>query len=185
MLVKDVIISALNILGRLDLVKMLSDSVVSEGEGEETVNILLYCFNAVEDELARRYIPLNEKEELRSYTGKFKYTDFAHSPVKIKRVLVGGEQADYELTTQYIAVNADTITVEYEYAPSKKVIEGSSDFKTEVGERLMALGIAAEFCLINGEIEASELWEKKYRERIDEVQRALPAGGNIPPRRWV
>ncbi len=185
MLVKDVIISALNILARTDLSEALSEGGIPEGEGGETVETLLYCFNAVEDELARRYVPLSAKEELRSYLGKFKYSDFSHSPVKIKRVLVGGKEADYEQTPQYIAVNADTVTIEYEYAPSKKTLDGTSDFKTEVGERLMALGMAAEYCLINGEIEASELWEKKYRERIDEVQRALPSGGNIPPRRWV
>lgn len=121
MLVKDVIISALNILARTDLSEALSEGGIPEGEGGETVETLLYCFNAVEDELARRYVPLSAKEELRSYSGKFKYSDFSHSPVKIKRVLVGGKEADYEQTPQYIAVNADTVTIEYEYAPSKRL----------------------------------------------------------------
>ena len=39
--------------------------------------------------------------------------------------------------------------------------------------------------LINGEVEASEAWEAKYRREIDRVQNKLPVCGQIPPRRWV
>ena len=183
--VKELIISALNILGRGDLAVQLSGGGELDGEGLETVNTLVYCFNAVEDEVARKYLPLTAKEELSSSNGKFNYTDFSHSPVKIKSVLAGGDAAEFELLPQYIAVNAKKITVEYDYAPSKKQLNGQSDFGAEVGGRLFALGMAAEYCLVNGEIEAAELWEKKYRDSIDAVQSALPAGGVIPPRRWV
>lgn len=183
--VKEVIISALNVLGRSGLAEKLSAGSALVGEEAEIADTLLYCFNAVEDELARKYVPLTAKEELTSYTGRFNYSDFSRPPVKIKGVYSGGEAVEYELLPQYIAANAVKITVEYEYAPSKKKLDGVSDFNCEVSGYLMALGIAAEYCLINGEIEAAGLWEKKYREQIDFAQSKLPHGGSIPPRRWV
>lgn len=185
MQVKELIISALNILGRGELAELLSVGGELDGEGLETVNTLVYCFNAVEDEIARKYLPLTAKEDLTSANGKFSYTNFSHSPVKIKSVLSGGAAVEYQLLPQYIAVNAKKITVEYGYAPSKKQLDGTSDFGAEAGSRMFALGMAAEYCLINGEIEAAELWEKKYRDAIDAAQSALTAGGVIPPRRWV
>ena len=185
MQVSDVIISALNLLGRNELSKALSENAELDEEGTETVNTLLYCYNAVEDELARKYVPLNAKEDLTSYSGKFYYKDFAHPPVKIKRVLSGGNEIDYQLLTEYMAVNATKITVEYEFAPSKKQLDGVSDFGLEISEHLLALGMAAEYCLINGEIEAAELWESKYRSQIDFAQSRLPSCKSLPPRRWV
>lgn len=183
--VKDVIISALNILGRGELATKLSQNNELDEEGAETVNTLLYCFNAVEDELARKYMPLSTAEDLTSHSGKYYYTDFAHTPVKIKRVLANGKEIGFTLLTEYMSVNASKITVEYEFAPSKKQLDGTSDFGLEISENLIALGIAAEYCLINGEIEAAELWEKKYRSRIDFAQSRLPSCRSLPPRRWV
>lgn len=183
MKVKDVIASALTLLGRADIVSALNGEL--SAEGQELVNTLMYCFNAVEDELARKYIPLTAKEDRYSGTGKFNYSGFLHCPVKIKSVTVRGEAVKYEVFTQYMTAEAGAVTVEYEYAPSRKTIDGDSDYGEEVGEYLLALGIAAEYSLINGEAEMAEKWEKKYRAQLDSVQRALPACRNIPPRRWV
>ena len=170
MKVKEVIISALRTLGRGDLAGELSGGSVLQGEGAETVDTLVYCYNAVEDELARKYVPLVYRE---------------NSPVRIKSVFVDGKEAEYKLYPQYMRVNAKRIDVEYEYSPDRKKLESNSDYSLEVGEYLMAFGIAAEYCLINGEVEASEAWEAKYRREIDRVQNKLPVCGHIPPRRWV
>ena len=171
MKVKDVIISALNILGRSELAATLSAGGTLTAEESETVNTLLYCFNAVEDEVARKYMPLSGRENLTASAGEYYYSTFIHAPVKIKRVFADGKAVDFELMPHYMAVNANKITVEYEYAPAKKKLEGSSDFGAEVGEYLLALGAASEYCLINGEIEAAELWENKYRKELGLARR--------------
>lgn len=185
MKVKEVIISALKILGRADVAANLSAGAELGAEESETVDALLYCFNAAEDEVARKYVPLYFKEELASPDGEYFYESFMYSPIKINRVLVDGSEAEFEIFPFYMKTDSVKITVEYQYAPSKKKIDGSSDFGGEVGEYLLALGAASEYCLINGEVEAAELWEKKYREEIDVAQKELPACKNIPPRRWI
>lgn len=185
MKVKDVIVSTLNILGRTELAAALSARSTLDSEGTETVNTLLYCFNAVEDEVARKYAPLTCEDTMVSLSGQYIYTAFLHSPVKITRVLADGAEVGYVLYAEYMRVDAKRVTVEYEYAPKKKKITDDSDFGEDVGERLLALGAAAEYCLINGEVEAAEIWESRYRKEIDGVQKKLPACGCIPPRRWV
>lgn len=185
MVVKDIIISALNIIGRYELAEKLSTGVVTDAEGKETVNTLLYCFNAVEDELARNYIPLNTKEEVTSPDGDFNYVRFKHTPVRIKKVFADGKEIEYEVFPKYLRADAKRITVEYDYAPFKKQLENESEFCIDAGENMLSYGCASEYFLINGEIEAAELWEKKYRQAIDGLQRSLPVGGYIPPRRWV
>ena len=185
MKVKDILISALKILGRADTAETLSTGGKLSEEESETVDTLLYCFNATEDELARKYVPLYYKEMISSPDGEFDYELFTYAPIKINKVLVDGEEIDFEVYPFYMAADAKKITVEYRYAPTKKKLDGWSDFGGEVGEYLLALGAVSEYCLINGEVEAAELWEKQYRREIDSTQRELPSCKSIPPRRWV
>ena len=186
MTVKDIIISALKNLGRAELSGKLEKSLTLSAEENDTVNTLLYCYNAVEDEVARAYIPLTASEKISGKDGEFYYARFMRAPVKIKRVTVDGKRIAYEKYPLYIKADADEICVEYEYSPCKKTLDAASEFPDGTGEYLFACGTAAEYCLINGEVEAAALWESKYRQCIDGAQAKLsPPSGYIPPRRWV
>ena len=186
MKVKDVIASALTLIGRTELIPYIEDPSNAGGDDAgDVIETLLYCFNAVEDELAHKYIPLVAREELLSPDTRFFYSTFTHNPVKIRRVTVDGKTVPFEVFSRYMVADAKNIVVEYEYAPTRKLINMVSDYGDEVGEYLIALGIAAEYCIINGEAEMSERWEKKYRIRLDRIQRTLPVCASIPPRRWI
>ena len=184
MKVKDVIASALRLIGRAEVVSALTSSS-ADAEARELIDTLLYCFNAVEDELARKYIPLVVREEIISPDTRFFYTTFVHNPVKIRRVTADGQAIPFEVFAKYMVANAEKIVVEYEYAPVRKTIDQISDYGDEVGEHLIALGIASEYAVINGEAEMADRWEKRYRAQLDGVQRALPVCASIPPRRWI
>lgn len=190
MLIKDVIISVLRILGRNELASAVEDGAALNAEEKETVTTLLYCFNAVESEIAVNYIPLTESKELESATGQYFLFLLDHVPSKIIRVTAGGKEVEYELYPEYITTAEKAVVIEYEYHPSKKTMDDSSDYGAEIGERAFACGVAAEYCLINGETDAADIWEKKYRQAVDKVQAAAAesgrkTGGYIPPRRWV
>ena len=184
MKVKDVIASALRLIGRVEVISALTSGSADAGD-RELIDTLLYCFNAVEDELARKYIPLVVREQMISPDTRFFYSTFAHNPLKIRRVTVDGQTLPFEVFAKYMVVNAEEIVTEYEYAPSRKTIDQISDYGDEVGEYLIALGIASEYSIINGEAEMADRWEKKYRAQLDGVQRTLPICASIPPRRWI
>lgn len=186
MKVTDVIIDALRLVGREDLAELVGDGGTAEGEGAEVVRTLLYCYNAVEDELARFYFPLVFREEKTAAEGKISYSDLTYRPVRIVGVTVDGRAEKFRTEAQYIEVNADKAVVEYWYAPEAKELGGDSAYDgSEVGERLVAAGCAAEYCLLNGESVAAELWEGKYREAIDKARKTHRRARAIPPRRWV
>ena len=186
MKVLDVIASALKLIGRRELIEYIEDpSNAFDEDAGDVIETLLYCFNAVEDELARKYIPLVAREEMSCDDKKFYYSDFEHYPVKIKKVTVDGRTVTFEVLAKYMQTDAKNISVEYEYAPTRKSVTDNSDYGDEVGEYLIALGIASEYSVINGEAEMADRWEKRYREQLDSVQRSLPVCASIPPRRWV
>ena len=155
-------------------------------EESETVETLLYCFNAVEDELARCYFSLTKKEVMASSVGEISFSNFSLSPIKILSVKSG--EKEVEFTTDALSLNTvkGTVTVTYCYVPPKKTIDGESEYGEErVSERLIAVGAAAEYCLICGEVSSAQSWESVYRGEIDRLQRKSVSGIKIPPRRWV
>jgi hypothetical protein len=184
--VKDIIIYSLRLIGRGDIADVLENSGTLSDENQDVVTTLVYCFNAVEDEVARSYIPLKTVESVQTIEGAAYYTLFKRTPVKIKRVSKNGKDVDYKLYPLYMTIDEDKVDVEYEFSPSKKSLNGVSDFSDgTLGAYAFACGAASEYCFINGEAEAGEIWEKKYREEIDVAQQKLIPRGNIPLRSWV
>lgn len=186
MKVKDVIIGASRLAGREDVAEALESGGSLSAEGEETAKTLLYCFNAVEDELSRYYFPLKFVQELSSADGKYPYSDFLMRPVKILGVRHDGKKVEYERFATHLRCGYGRITVEYEYSPAKKSIGDDSSFKeSAVSVYLASCGTAAEYCLICGEVQAAELWQSRYRSEIDRAQKKLAEPLCVPPRRWV
>ena len=156
-------------------------------ESAEAVETLLYCYNAVEDEIARSYAPLKTKQRLNSIVGVYDFSEFGYTPVKILSVTdLNGRKVKYEIGSSYIKCDEREVFVEYEYSPSKKDLDGDCAFLPEqVTLRMLAAGTAAEYCLINGEVRLAECYECVYRQEIDGIRRRAVAELKFPPRRWV
>ncbi len=184
MLVREVIASALILLGRAELASALASGAGAEEEKDLT-DTLLYCFNAVENEIARNYIPLVYREELLSKNNKFLYTSFSKTPLRVKKISGNGRSVNYEIFPDYLYAEAEKIDIEYEYAPRRKRLDDATDFNDSVCTDIIPAGMAEEYSYINGEAEAGDIWKVKYRDLIDDIQRTLPECAHIPPRRWV
>lgn len=185
MKVKDILVSALKLLSRNDIAEKLGSDGELTAEENETLNTLLFCYNAVENEIALNYVSLTHTETIQSSTGEFFYVVFTHMPYRIKKVVADGKEIKFEVNARYMYADTKVATVTYDYAPTKKNLEGTSDFGMCVGEMLLAYGTCAEFCVISGEIEAADIFESKYRCELDIVRSSGRTSGYLPPRRWV
>ena len=191
MKVLDIILTALRYVGREDVVEVIEETEPDEefdfdSEQEQVMETILCCFNSVEDELARCYIPLETEEKLSSENGVYNYADFSLRPVKIISVKSGGKPVKYSLTALSLITDCAEITVKYGYAPLKKGVLDDSEFSSVfANERLVAAGTASEFCLIEGEANLAQTWESVYRGEIESVQKTRLKELRLPPRRWV
>lgn len=186
MKIKEIVFTALRLLGRGEVAAALEDGEALSKEATGTEESLLYCVNAVIDELARYYFPLVHREQLDLISGKVNFSRFAFRPVKILSVTANGKKSEYKVYPQYLTADGATAEVEYEYAPDKKGLEDDCDYAGfDVSERLIADGAVAEFCILNGEVSAAEYWEGEYRREIDRARAKYRRAAKIPPRRWV
>lgn len=185
MTIKEIVKCAFKLLGREDIISQIDEGVISAEEADN-VQTMLYCVNAVENELARYYFHKTYTQSFSSKKGEYYFSAFEHRPLKILSVKAHGKSVDFSRTPYLIKCEYNEIEVEYEYLPEKKELENGSFYEeNELSKELIAYGAAAEYCLISGAVQLSKLWESRYREAIDETRAHSRLAVNIPPRRWV
>ena len=168
----------------LGIEKEISPETETE-TGMRKAALLLTCYNIVENELALDYLPLTAEDTIRSNTGVIEYESLKYPVVRIVEVKDGqGENVDFHIFAKYLKTETGTVTVRYTYTPSKKTMEEESDFTAPVSSRLIAYGIAAEYAMANGLFEDASVWEKKYKQAIENAYRLQPCV-RIRSRRWV
>lgn len=183
MKVKNIMIKAARLLGNADNVQSYLSGVGTSGK--EQADLLLTCFNLVENELALDYIPLIKEETFTLTNGKLAYSKFSSSVVRILRVEdKNGETVPFRLFASYMEADEKTVTVRYAYTPVEKTINSESEYAVGVSERLLAYGMAAEYCTALGLYEEANVWDKKYKEGI-EAARRVGTKSKLPSRRWV
>ena len=213
MKVKEVMLTAATELGIVDDVRAYIDE--GNEKGKKQAELLLECFNLVENELALDYLPLVKKESYIPQAGKVFYTQFSSPVARILSVENGfGEEIEFRVFATYLEVDATVVNVRYAYAPTEKTMSGESDYQFAASERLLAFGMAAEYLAALGLLEEASVWDKKYKEGIqaameweqkcqadrdaafageteDEAEQekesasAPNAAGTMPTRRWV
>lgn len=183
MKVKDIMMKAAFLLGNADDLKNYLDGIGTNGKKQ--AELLLQCFNLVENELALDYIPLVKEEKFTLENGKLPYSAFSSSVVRILRVEdENGENVPFRLFAAYMEADKKTVIVRYAYTPEEKTIDGESAYLAGVSERLIAFGMAAEYCTALGMYAEAAIWDKKYKEGI-EAARTVGTKQKLPSRRWV
>ncbi len=182
--VKDAMMSAAMLVGCGEEVKKALEGEGSE-EGKRVAELLLQCFQRVENELALDYLPLLEEEELVTATGLIAYADLKKSAVRILCVEdEWGNSLKYKLFPTYLRTAAGKVKLVYAYTPEKKSTSGVSDYQTEASERLLSYGMAAEYSLVVGDLTAAGAWDKKYKEGVQAAYRIHPCK-RLRSRRWA
>ncbi len=182
--VKDAVLEAAKYAGVEKEVASYLDGSFSS-LGEEAACLLLSCFQAVENELARDYLPLLAEDELVTATGVVEYAALEKAPARVLCVEdEWGNSQKYKLFPSFLKTKAGKVKIIYAYAPSRKELEGESDYKTGVSLQLFAYGMAAEYFLVTGETESASAWDKKYKDAVRAAYRVQPCK-RLRSRRWI
>ena len=153
--------------------------------GEKDTNVLVECFNRVQNELALDYLPLMAEDELMSATGVIAYTELAHPATRILCVEdAEGESVEFKLFPNRLETQEGKVKVFYSYAPTEQNIDGVCEYETGVSKRLFVYGMAAEYALIAGENDKASVWDKKYKEAVNAAYK-LRTVKKLRSRRWV
>lgn len=172
---------------KLGIEEPLKNYFYSLGSSEDVkkAELLLTCFNIVENELALDYFPLLAEDTVLSQGGVIAFSELEKSAVRIIKVTdEWGNTVPFQLFPRYLKTQPGKVCITYSFAPDKKTETDECDFDSSVSMRLIADGMAAEYSLSMGLFEDAAVWDKKYKEGIRAGYR-LQKCERIQSRRWV
>jgi hypothetical protein len=137
---------------------------------DDVRNNLVRCYNLVEQELATDYFPLLEVEKFFHVEDKIYYKDFSRNAYMIKGIQdFRGDKVNYILRSEYLELQKNysggTFFVKYYYIPEEKELHSYCTYGAEYIS-ILKYGIAAEYCLVNGDFEQAKIYSYKYKEQI-------------------
>lgn len=183
MTVKETILLAADELGLGDGVReYFSDGAET---GRKEAETLLRCFNIVENEVALDYLPLYCEDEAESETGAVEYSALSGDAVRVLRVTdEWGNGVPFKLFPKYLKTQPGRVRISYTYTPKEKTFEDDSDFVLQASPRLLAYGMASEYCLACGLYEEAAVWDGKYKDALAAAYRSRPSRV-MRSRRWA
>ncbi|MBO5851031.1 MAG: hypothetical protein J6R29_01715 [Clostridia bacterium] len=165
MTVKDILITASTLLNRSDIKDFINGKAVENyNQVEEDFNLLLNCYNLVEEEISTDYFRLKDTQTFTVVDGVIKCQDFKNNVLTVLSVKnLNGSAVNAEIKPDGIYTNENKVEIEYTFvAPYKTLKDVSSFIYTPITKRAIAYGTITEYSLIKGDYEEAVTWHKKY-----------------------
>lgn len=170
MTVKDIIKKTAVFLGRERVLAFLETGETTDTDVYACINTLTRCANIVINELACTYISMKKKETVQTDNGRLYFSALSETVLKIESVKYGTEETSYKICDEYIDTLFPTVTIEYSYIPSNYGIDDVTGYsERDIPSRVIAYGVAAEYCLTERAFDESVMWHKRYSDSISEA----------------
>ena len=165
------------------------DAAAPEGtlsnEDARELALLLRCCNLVIGELAGAAFPLKKTKEVQSVDGKIAYASLDGEVLDIYAVEQGGARLPFDEFFDCVMVPVrGNCRVTYSVSPRAVTLDAQSPFAgNRPSARLIAYGIAREYCLISGRVEDAATWDGRFLAGVEEEARKK-GELRIRPRAW-
>lgn len=183
MTVKEILKLVCEYVGERDILSKLDDAEATFTDYEqEKLDVMLKCFNLVNQEIATDYIPLLLKEEVSEE--KILFSSLSKTLVNVYEVKNRfGMNLKFKLYPDYVEVEGKPKTIIYSFLPENLTLEDNVDCNPRINARVYAYGIASEFLLIYGISENAEIWEERFKTSLFILNKKNNPSV-LPKRRW-
>ncbi len=154
--------------------EILNSNLFEEGgtslTNQENLEIgkMVNCINLVTEEIATEYIPLLRQKEMTLQNGQievFEIDPNIHEIVSIKSKF--GRELKYKLINNKVICFATNVVVTYKAHPTKITLESEAEtFGGKLSARILAYGVASEFCFLEMLYEDATIWENRFKNAL-------------------
>ena len=127
---------------------------------------------------------MTKVEDVIPTDGRVYYKDLTERALKIRAVYSkDGKELDCNKTAEYICVDYSQVAVEYDYVPANYGLDQTIGYTDkDVSARVIANGVASEFCITEGRFDEAVTFHKRYIDALSEI--CLPKNALTKKRRW-
>ena len=151
---------------------------------QKLLDILTSCGNLVYSEMAAEFMPVSFCETVTTADGVIPFSALSKRCIDVIEVKKDKTKLAFSLKNNALVTGSGEITVTYTYLPEKIPFEGVFDYSYgRLSDRVLALGVAAEYCLISGQYADALVFDKRYKDSLIALSRKK--NYRIPARRWA
>ena len=128
--------------------------------------LFMTAVNNVCEDLATQYSLLCYEE---TFSGnKIKYSDLEYNIAKVIEVKdpKGNKTKFYRSSDGLLFSKTDTYTILYTYKPNKITGNTQIILYPIVPKAILACGVCAQYCIMDGLFDEAEMWESRYKEAL-------------------
>lgn len=176
MIVEEVIRIASTYLGLTDLLQtsLLGGSAEATDEQIVEINTMITCCNLAVNQVASEYLTLKNKTKISSDTGVIYYSRVSSNViVDILNVKQNGINVSFDLKTDRLETVGGEVEIEYAYQPKMNMsLSSNINFNNfKLNSRVLAYGVSAEYCFINGRYDDAAVWENRFTTSLTNINR--------------
>ncbi len=186
MLIKEILYLVGKYLGDSELCYETQDGYASS-DGVEVMMPYIKLINLVQKRLATECFVLKTKETISvTKAGEFPFSSLSKPFFKLIKIMQNNKPVRFELVNSGVVLPIGDFEIWYQYTPEQITFASSKvcDFNGKISERIYALGVASEYCLLNGMYDTANFFEEKFLNAINLIK----MGTNLklmPKRRWL
>ena len=148
--------------------EVIESGETPDDDTKKEIELLTRCANLVLVEIASCYYPLKTVEKVTA-SGGYIYYENLSKPI-IDTYYIKNSAGEGVRFTEYfyrIAVRDGEYEIEYSYACPPLSLDDEIPYKNNrVSDRILAYGIACEYCVISGMVNEASIWQKRYYDAL-------------------
>lgn len=187
MTVKDIIKLVCDFVGERELLAKLesTEAVTYTSREQEKLDLMVRCFNLVNQEIASDYLPFLTKEEIDVNNSILNFSTLDKTLINVYEIKNKiGMNLKFKLFPNYVEVFGHARSIVYSFLPSEKTLTDNVEIYNGLSKRVYAYGVASEFLLVDGVSDDAEIWEDRFKQSLFVLSRRC--GEHIlPARSWI
>lgn len=160
--------------------------VQAEFNSDKRLKLLKDCTEFVLNQIATDYLPLKKTEKVFSEDGTIPYGEFARDMIEATSVKNScGQNVRFSHLPDGLFVGErGEMEVTYFYRPGEKTFFDEAETGScKVTDRVVALGVAAEYSFVCGLFDEASMWDVRYKDSLKIAVRKKGAV-TLRARRW-
>ena len=155
-------------------------------ENIKDLDMLKRCLYLITNEISTDYLPIYAKKEVEFCFGELPLSSIDDKVYEIVKITdIEGKNIKFKIYDNVIMANASKANVVYTKFAKDVTLDGEcEDFSGKIPDRVLAYGVAMEYCFISSLFDEASIWENRYKNSLL-VQSRNKHNAVMPKRRWL
>lgn len=180
--INDVIKEVANMLQLSNVYSANFDADSFDTQTQKDINLIVSCINEVLCDIATDHLPLKKTETILVSGGVYQLSNLSNTFHKLIEVKTN---KPYNVELENLYIENGTYEITYSFLPDiYEFGDTIENFDTRLTMYALCFGVAAEYCLISGNYNESEMWNSRFESAM-QVAKRKNGLTKLKERRWI